>query len=697
MKRFYLAIIMWLVCQASTAQESAYSVNWTTEQADSVKRELRIASNDTLRMKMARSLAVYYQEINRDTSLFYVYWQMDLAKKLNQKLWETDAYDAAGWLLAQLKNYSLAIEYLLTAARMAEDKNTEKNIWQLSLFSKDQNPEYARITALGFIYNDLSQLYRQAGDITNEMALLRRGIVLGNQIGNKVLLAILKSNLSQVNLNRNYPDSVIYFGLQSLDHMKQSDYKTYEGYQLNLLAEAYMQKRDWATAKSYLDESITANQANRSTVKLPDTYMSYAQLYQLLNKPDSSITFLRKAVAAFTSFNLSEKIKKAYGLLYTGYKEKNEPDSAYHYLQLYQSLSDSLAEAEKKQIHAYQHIAFNKQIEQQEQESRRIQKANTNRTYAFLAGILFLVLIAFLLFRNNQTRRKANKLLYKQKAEIEEQKTKAENALAELKVTQSQLIQSEKMASLGELTAGIAHEIQNPLNFVNNFSEVSNELITELKEERQKAEDKRDKELEDELLNDISINLEKINHHGKRADAIVKSMLQHSRSSSGQKESTDINALCDEYLRLSYHGLRAKDKSFNATLNTDFDESIGNIPIIPQDMGRVLMNLITNAFYAVNEQQKKKDKSYEPAVWVQTRKTNTGIEIKVADNGNGIPKHIIDKIFQPFFTTKPTGQGTGLGLSLAYDIVKAHGGELNVSTIEGEGSHFLISLPIFTS
>ena len=268
-------------------------------------------------------------------------------------------------------------------------------------------------------------------------------------------------------------------------------------------------------------------------------------------------------------------------------------------------------------------------------------------------------------------------------------------SLLDLTATQKQLIQSEKMASLGELTAGIAHEIQNPLNFVNNFSEVNTELLTEMKDELNKGNIDDAKA----IANDVIENEQKINHHGKRADAIVKGMLQHSRSSSGVKEPTDINALADEYLRLAYHGLRAKDKSFNATMKTDFDESIGTINIIPQDIGRVILNLITNAFYVVDEKKKQIGDGYEPMVTVSTKRTAPlpggpqGVEVRVADNGNGIPQKVLDKIFQPFYTTKPTGQGTGLGLSLSYDIVKAHGGELKVETKEGEGSVFMIQLP----
>ena len=262
-------------------------------------------------------------------------------------------------------------------------------------------------------------------------------------------------------------------------------------------------------------------------------------------------------------------------------------------------------------------------------------------------------------------------------------------SLNDLMATQQQLIQSEKMASLGELTAGIAHEIQNPLNFVNNFSEVNEELLKELNAEAGKGNLEEVKT----IAKDITFNSEKINHHGKRAEAIVKGMLQHSRSSTRKKEPTDINALTDEYLRLAYHGLRARDKSFHAKFESDFDNGIGKLDLISQDIGRVILNLINNAFYAVTEKKKQMGEGYEPIVSVSTKRSSGKIEIRVKDNGNGIPQKILDKIFQPFFTTKPTGQGTGLGLSLSYDIVKAHGGELKVETKEGEGAEFIVILP----
>lgn len=292
-------------------------------------------------------------------------------------------------------------------------------------------------------------------------------------------------------------------------------------------------------------------------------------------------------------------------------------------------------------------------------------------------------------------------LVNERTAELTRQKEELQITLDELKATQNQLIQSEKMASLGELTAGIAHEIQNPLNFVNNFSEVSVELCQELEEEINKAPiSDSDKEYINGIIRDLSQNQQKITHHGKRADSIVKGMLQHSRASSGKKEPTDVNALADEYMRLAYHGLRAKDKEFNATLTTDFDPAMDHVDVMPQDLGRVFLNLFTNAFYAVAEKKKlNKDNpayaSYRPEVKIITKMFGGKLYIRVSDNGTGMPESVIAKIFQPFFTTKPTGQGTGLGLSMSYDIItKSHDGTLDVTSVLGEGTEFKITLPV---
>jgi signal transduction histidine kinase len=314
-------------------------------------------------------------------------------------------------------------------------------------------------------------------------------------------------------------------------------------------------------------------------------------------------------------------------------------------------------------------------------------------------GVLFAGYISFFFLQSLILSFRYTHALKQIIAEVEEKRKAIETSNAalkksieELNAAQTQLIQTEKMASLGELTAGIAHEIQNPLNFVNNFSDLNTELIDELKQEIDNGNMNEVKAMAD----NISDNEQKINFHGKRADAIVKGMLQHSRKNTGQKELTDINALADEYLRLAYHGLRAKDKSFNAMLKTNYDETINRINIIPQDIGRLLLNLFNNAFYAITEKKREQGEAYKPTVSVSTKRMTGKLEVVVRDNGNGIPKKVLDKIFQPFFTTKPTGQGTGLGLSLSYDIIKAHGGEIKVNTMEGEFTEFVIQMPVST-
>ena len=407
-----------------------------------------------------------------------------------------------------------------------------------------------------------------------------------------------------------------------------------------------------------------------------------AKLYQELNRSDSSMKFAYMALESGRSSSFRRGIYDAAMLLCELFKNSNNSDSALKYLAIANVERDSLIGV--KRFQELQGIILNEQERQREEETKRIVSQNRQKQFILLGGLAIFLIVATILYRNNKQKQKAN-------LKLQEQKEAIETTLKRLSSAQQQLIQSEKMASLGELTAGIAHEIQNPLNFVNNFSELNTELIDEL---NIAADSGNISEIK-ELSATIKDNEAKINFHGKRADAIVKSMLQHSRSSSNdQKEPTNINELADEYLRLAYHGLKAKDKSFNATLQTDFDATIGRINIISQDIGRVFLNLITNAFYAMSlKASHAAGQGYQPVLTISTKKTGDKIEIRVADNGSGIPKQALEKIFQPFFTTKPTGQGTGLGLSLSYDIVKAHGGDIKVETKEGEGTEFIIHLP----
>jgi signal transduction histidine kinase len=441
----------------------------------------------------------------------------------------------------------------------------------------------------------------------------------------------------------------------------------------------YSKMGEFPKAISYYRRALYTATRSDSKKDLLEICYGFASAFKNLNQLDSAIFYANKVLEINKSIRFFVVKTNTLELLANLYKKRNNSDSAAKYFEWAIAAKDSLFNQGKAV--RMQNMTMNEQLRQQNiSDEKKAQKKRI--TIYVLAGGLFLSIIVTLILNSLR--------LQKQKAKI-----KIERAYSDLKATQAQLIQSEKMASLGQLTAGIAHEIQNPLNFVTNFSEVNKELLQELKAEIEKG----NVEEATALANDVIENQEKINEHGKRADSIVKGMLQHSRSSSGVKEPTNINALADEYLRLAYHGMRAKDKSFNATLKTSYDETIGNINIIPQDIGRVILNLITNAFYAVAEKKRNNPQDYQPTVTISTKLLKPpsggwGALISVSDNGNGIPTKVLDKIFQPFFTTKPTGQGTGLGLSLSYDIIKAHGGELKVETKEGEGSIFRVQLPV---
>lgn len=455
-----------------------------------------------------------------------------------------------------------------------------------------------------------------------------------------------------------------------------------------------------ALAKTRQNEFAEALALSKRAIALADSvnqpmitqqaYSSMGFVLKSQQKWKEAIPFYEKALASLKDGDLFiEENGSMFRELSECYEQTGNAVKALEMYKQYTVIADSVHSRDN--IQKATELTMNYEFGKKEQAEKVKQDAkdelNRTRMIGLGSGLFlsFIIIIGALIgYRGKQ---RANAQLRKQKNEIED-------ALEKLKDTQSQLIQSEKMASLGELTAGIAHEIQNPLNFVNNFSEVSNELVVEIQEALVAGNYQQAKE----LLDDVQNNLEKVTHHGKRADGIVKGMLQHSRSSNGDKVPTDINNLADEYLRLAYHGMRARDNTFNVIMKTDFDPNIIKVDVVPQDMGRVMLNMINNAFFAVAEKSKTaKDNgmTFEPLVTLSTKKLKHEIEIRVTDNGNGIPELIMDKIFQPFFTTKPTGQGTGLGLSLSYDIVtKGHGGELKMETKEGEGTTFIVYLPV---
>ena len=613
-----------------------------------------------------------------------------------------------GYQLIYLGRFGEALDCLLKGSILAEDpKNDNDESWKLNNYP---SPGKSRQVTLSMINHMFGHLMMQTHNVDRQLFHFKEGRRIALEINNHFRVVVADMVLGSSYLTLNQPDSAMYFAREAEQFAFEAGIKRYYGYIWFVMGDVYLKQGDIKSALEYYHKSLASalQQQNLSTSVI--SYDRLIQYHQIEGNKDSVLNYALenlkrvKIMGAVTSTAAQEiNIGTAYEQLALGYTLVHQLDSALKYQGLALMTKDSLTKIKIKNLADFQNLSLNEQLRLQHIEQEKVLYQNKIRAYAMLAGLAVFMLIAFLLYRNNRNRQKANKILSQQKEELQ-------STLSELKSTQSQLIQSEKMASLGELTAGIAHEIQNPLNFVNNFSDLNTELIEEMKHELQSGNTGE----AIALASDIADNERKINHHGKRADAIVKGMLQHSSSGSGSKEQTDINALADEYLRLAYHGMRAKDKAFNATMKTDFDPAIGLVNVVPQDIGRVILNLITNAFYAVSTlapKSPKGDLPYIPTVIVSTKllksplgdlgaKRDTGdlgakrVEISVSDNGPGIPRHILDKIFQPFFTTKPTGQGTGLGLSLSYDIIKAHGGELKVETKEGEGSVFTIQLPI---
>jgi signal transduction histidine kinase len=565
---------------------------------------------------------------------------------------------------------------LVYSGRLPESLQCQYEALKISEKIKDTN-----IIALAL--NRIGNVYMELGDYNKAHEYYFHSRDLYKAIGNLGRYNNELSNIGNIYNLMNKPDSALYnlFMVQkaALQTPDRVDFTRPE--MMCRIGNAYKLKGDttkaMASYRKGIKEAITDHDLNNLTMN----NLLLAKVYNEYNQYEKSIKLANTAYQISKTVGFIKGLQESASLISELFYKKGKYDSAFKYLEISSVAKDSITG--KKRLNELQKTILNELEEKRNYEDQVIKKENMQKQIALIVGLVIAVVVVAFLYRNNKQKQKIN--------------SKLEQTLSNLQSTQKQLIQSEKMASLGELTAGIAHEIQNPLNFVNNFSEVNTELIDELEQEVEKGNLQEVKL----LAKDIKENEQKINHHGKRAGDIVKGMLQHSRSSTGQKEPTDINALADEYLRLAYHGLRAKDKEFNATLKTDFDQSIGNINIIPQDIGRVILNLITNAFYVVDEKSKQNIAGYEPTVSVSTKKVKDKVEVKVKDNGNGIPPKILDKIFQPFFTTKPTGQGTGLGLSLSYDIVKAHGGEIKVTTkvdegVPGEqsGTEFTIQLPI---
>ncbi len=608
-------------------------------------------------------LSIYVSIDAYPVVLFEVYQKLYvLSQKKKDIILESGAWSAAG------QGYRLAGNYV---------KGLECNQRAVSLALQSGNDKLLR-----FAQNQMANIYKDRLENEKALALYRAAGGLTEKNKDHFINWWAPMNMAAVYLNMGKLDSALYCSMQSLDLFPKES-RPNRIYVFSNIATVYSKKNNPAKAREYFSKALALAEKFNSPRFYNLTYVDIAEHFYRNHQADSCIYYAKKAVQVVQNTMISNLALKPARLLAEMY-QNNNADSAVKYWKVYIAANDSLNNTRTNQ--QLMMMTFEEEQKKRDIENEKISYRNKIKTNLILGGLGVALLITLILYRNNRQKQKANKVLA--------------TTLTNLKSTQSQLIQSEKMASLGELTAGIAHEIQNPLNFVNNFSEVSNEMMDEMNVELDKGDINEAKV----IGSDIKQNLEKINHHGKRADAIVKSMLEHSRTSTGLKEPTDINALADEYLRLAYQSIKAKDKDFNAEIKTDFDNSIGKINILPQDIGRVLLNLYNNAFFAcaersrntVNQQKEGNSVLYEPTVWVSTKKEGDRVTITVKDNGGGIPEKIKEKIFQPFFTTKPTGSGTGLGLSLSYDIIKAHGGEIKVESKEGEGTEFIIQLPIKT-
>jgi two-component system NtrC family sensor kinase len=638
-------------------------------ETDSLKKLLTTLSEGPERVQVLEGLSYAYLSAYPDTAMQYAIQGLQLAQKINDRIGESYCINALGNVYFGVGDYPKALEMYLQSLKIKEGLKNQQQ-------------------ALSVTYFNIANVYTEQEDYSHALYYLFKSAGIDKQANDSASILFDLHSLSSIYLRMRKTDSALYYVQQAVELAGRLHDKNMIGAILNNYGEIHSYLKNYALAAKYYHQSIHYVKAINDNEVLSSNYYGLAKIYREQKLLDSSIAYTRKAVAVAQEAPFLKRLMESSSFLADLFKTTKQFDSAFHYQQVSIAAKDSLYNVEK--IKKVQNLKLLEQQRQQAIEVDKIEFRNKVKLYAVIFASCVFMLIALLLWRNNKQKQKAYLLL-------QQQKLKTEEALNELQSTQNQLVQKEKMASLGELTAGIAHEIQNPLNFINNFSELNVELINELKEERHK--ETGNKNAEDEIYNDIKANLEKIIHHGKRADSIVKNMLEHSRASASQWQPTDINALADEFFKLSYHAVRAKDKSFNADMETHFDATIETINLLPQDIGRVLLNLFNNAFYAVNEKRKQSNADYKPVVSVTTKKLNThkgegGVVIIIRDNGIGIPQHTLHKIFQPFFTTKPTGQGTGLGLSLSYDIItKAHGGELKVNTKEGEYTEFIIELP----
>lgn len=640
----------------------AWSLGYSQDQQiDSLKLELSASKEDTGRVLTMLRLKDIYDQLNLDSSVVYGQKALSLAENIKFSRVEVSILISLGRSKRRKGDISGALDLMYKALQIAK-------------YRKNLSEQASCYTNIGLIFFDLDEYPKAINNFQTALKIHEISQDSADQVYHLMRIGYAYFKDKQDDSAKSYSQRAdwLWSRLKLTDNFNALYYE--------LMGDIYFHLRLKQRAFEYLRNSIELNQKNNFPLTGSVAHIIIAGFFKEFGEKDSAIFHATEGLKEAREYGVERRILEASSLLAELY-EPTDLRKALYYAKVHDSANEELYG--RKKVQDLQKTLSDEQDRQRQNELQQVIYQNQIKQYSLLAGLAIFLGLALLLYRNNRQKQKSNFLLTFQKKQIE-------SALSELKSTQAQLIHSEKMASLGELTAGIAHEIQNPLNFVNNFSEVNRELINEAFQAMKTGNQKEAVE----LLSIVRENEEKIINHGHKADSIVKSMLQHSNGRMGTKELTDVNSLAEERLRLSYHGFRAKDKAFIATIETNFDQNIGKIMVIPQDIARVLLNMFNNAFYAVSDKKKHVSQHYQPTVSITTRKVNDKVEIRVKDNGNGIPQKVLDKIFQPFFTTKPTGLGTGLGLSLSYDIIKSYGGEINVESKEGEGAEFIIQFPI---
>jgi signal transduction histidine kinase len=631
-------------------------------------RKLETASEDTNRVWLLLDAAQAYYFSKPDSCLMLSLQGLELSRQLSFKSGEIVALNTAGEAYRFLGDYPHSLEVQFKAR-------------QLNQVRKNIEGEAIDMGYIGFTYLEMGE-YRQA------LQYLLPAKTIHAQVNNTIMESFVSSHIGHCYTFLDKPDSALTYNMEALSLLEFEAYPPLRTLVYDRLGIMYEKAGNFTAALDWYHKALFYANISGIKVNISRSQKLLASLHFTGGQADSAIYYARLAYANSKGDLQKPHTLDASLLLSKIFYQKNEIDSAYYYQGIAMAVKDSIYGAD--QFRKLQLLMLDEQKRKQDLIKEQTAYRNKIKYVALFLLLGFLAILAIVQRRNNLHKQKINQ-------ELNHKKENLENTLSALKSAQSQLIQSEKMASLGELTAGIAHEIQNPLNFVNNFAEINNELIADLKDATEQNDQREILRLADQLKE----NQEKIKLHGKRADGIVKSMLQHSRAGSGSKEMTDVNKMVDEYVRLSFHGMRARDKSFNTELDIRLDPALGKIPLLPQDFGRVLLNLLNNAFYSVNEKKKISGESYKPKVSISTQLSGpwnghlNSLQLVIADNGKGIPAVNKEKIFQPFFTTKPTGEGTGLGLSLSYDIIRnGHDGSLSVESVEGEGAEFMILLPL---